>query len=304
MAKGSTTRRTRKGAASAGESQVAKEVRRLNKEVRHLLANARKDIRQVRGEVSQLKKVGIVSKRIDARNYIPSKYMLSKLRKNADVLSGDVIAVPAKAKVRKAYVSKGLFEQRGGSLIVPREYANQRTRINRGMVELTRSLAMGEERKLILPFKPADMEGVAHRLQDDPTLDGMKQPDELFGFRLYGHNMNTIGFPTAEELADYILKNYAHLFNNKNGKSAVKHFQLIRFRARHSQLSDAPEEGRIYTPRKKRPQNDWQYNRKLQRDAARKAEQRDRETPEEYEKRILSQRARSAKNRQQKFNDK
>jgi hypothetical protein len=301
--------RTRKGAGTRGTSQEVKstnqEVRRLNKEARKLLKNAGKDIRQVRHEVSQLKKVGVVSPRIDARHYVPSRYMLGKLRKNADILSGEVMAVKAKPSVRRKYREKGLFETRGGAIIVPREAANQRTKISRGLVEVSRSLAWGEEIRLILPFKATDMEAVANRLRDDPTLDGMKQPDELFGFRLFGHNMNTIGFPSAEELADYILTHYQHLFSGKAGKVAVKEFQLIRFKARNSQLTDSPESGRKYTPRSNRHKhpNEWTVNRRKERDALRKQKERARESEAETRARLAAQKVRSAQNRQRKFDE-
>jgi hypothetical protein len=301
--------RTRKGAGSGRESQEVKsvnnEVKRLNKQARELLKKAGKDIRQVRHEVSQLKKVGLVSKRVDVPRYLPSKYMLGKLRRNADVLAGEVIAVKAPKAVRQKYVEKGLYEQRGSTLIVPREAASQRARISRGLVEVSRTLAWGEEIRLVLPFKATDMEGVAHKLQTDPTLDGMKQSDELFGFRLFGHNMNTIGFPTAEELAAYILTHYQHLFSGKNGRIAVKEFQLIRFKARDSQLSDLDEDSKSYSPRRNRHKHEgeWTINRRKKRDAARKKKDREKETPEQRTKRLDEQRIRSAQNRQRKWEE-
>lgn len=299
--------RTKKGAGSGAISQGVKDAQAQAKAARaqakKILQNAGKDIRQVRSEVSKLKKLGLVSKRIDARTYQPSRYMIGKLKKNADILAGEAIAVKAPPAVRKKYVEKGLFEQRGAVLIVPKEAANQRARISRGLIETTRPLKYGEEVKLILPFKATDMESVANRLKSDPTLDGMKQPDELFGFRLFGHNMNTIGFPDANELADYILTRYTHLFSGKNGQAAVKQFVLFRFKSRDSQLSEAPETGKVWTPRKKRQESQWSYNRRLERDALRKKKARENETPEERKKRLDKQRIRSAQNRQRKFDE-
>lgn len=298
---------SRKGANSSRQSQVATDARQIAKAARErakkLIQNSGKDIRQIRSEVSKLKKAGIVSPKIDARTYQPSRYMLSKLRKNADIIAGEVIAVKAPPKVRKKYVEKGLFEQRGSVLIVPKDAANQRARITRGLIETTRPLSYGEEVRLILPFKATDMEGVANRLKNDPTLDGLKNPDELFGFRLFGHNMATIGFPDADELADYILTRYHHLFSGKNGQAAVKQFVLFRFKSRDSQLSDAPQSGKVYTPRRKRQENQWSYERRLNRDAARKKKERERETPEQRQNRLDKQRIRSAQNRQRKFDE-
>lgn len=297
----------RKSGGSSRQSQAMPDARALAKAARaraqKIIKNSGKDIRQIRSEVSKLKKAGIVSPRIDARTYQPSRYMLSKLKQNADIIAGEVIAVKAPKKVREKYVEKGLFEARGSVLIVPKDAANQRARITRGLVETTRPLKYGEEVRIILPFKAADMEGVANRLKNDPTLDGMKNPDELFGFRLFGHNMATIGFPDADELADYILTRYAHLFSGKNGSAAVKQFVLFRFKSRDSQLADAPQSGKVYTPRKKREENTWSYDRRLKRDAARKKKERERETPEQRQNRLDKQRIRSAQNRQRKFDE-
>jgi len=301
------TRKRTLGAAN-GNSQDQKdlqaEIKRLNKSVKDMLAKAGKSVREVRGEVSRLKKVGIVSQRIDARTYVPSRYMLSKIRKNRDILSGEVMAVAAPKSVRKKYTDKGIFEQRGGALIVPREYENQKTKIKRGLVEISRALQHGQEQRLILPFKATDMEQLATRLKDDPTLDGLKEPDELFGFRLFGHNMATIGFPNVEELADYISVRYTHLFSGRNGREGMRHFVLFRFKSKDSAPNEAPQAGKIYHPKKRTAQTDWYANLKRERESTRKKKARERETETERKNRLDKQRIRSAQNRQRKFDEK
>lgn len=296
-----------KGDPSQGLVNTKSAIAEAKKKARALLKKAGTDVRAVRHDVSKLKKAGLVSKRVNAASYIPTKYMLKKIERNRDVLRGEMIAVPAPKKVREKYTHKGIFEQRGSTLIVPRDYVNQRTRISRGLVEISRDLRMGEEVRLILPFKAADMEGVARGLLSDPTLNGMKRPDELFGFRLFGHNMNTIGFPDVEEFANYILTNYAHLFSGKNGREGVKHFEMFRFKSRNSQLSESPEEGRKYTPRpidrRGNTKRDFVINKRRERDAARKAKARAKETPAERQKRLDEQRRRQARLRQQKWED-
>lgn len=299
-----SAKRGGKGASGQAVSDAQKQVRHFDKEAKALLAKAGRSVREVRHDVSQLKKAGLVSQRIDVRSYVPTKYMLKKIRKNADVLRGEVETVKAPKDIRKKYVEKGLFEQRGSVLVVPKEYHNQRTKIKRGLLEISRPLGYGEERRVILPFKATDMEAVANKLRDDPTLDGLKEPDELFGFRLFGHNMATIGFPDADELADYILTRYQHLFSGKNGREAVKHFVLFRFKSRDSQLSDAPQSGKVYHPRKRTSQSDWYADRKRKAAAMRKKKAREKETPEQRKIRLDKQRIRSAQNRQRKFDEK
>jgi hypothetical protein len=294
-----------KGAASQGVKDAKAKANQLKKRVRLLLKKAGKDVRTVRHEVSELKKAGLVSKRVRVPSYQPSKYMLRKIEQNRDILSGEAVAVPASKTIRQKYT--GIFEPRGSRLIVPREYSNQKTRITRGMVELRRELRMGEEVRLVLPFRAADMETVAHKLLDDPTLNGMKRGNELFGFRLFGHNMNTIGFPSTEELADYILRNYAHLFSGKDGREGVKHFQLFRFRSRRSQLREGPEDQKTYAPRKRKEYSGREHafviRKRLERDAIRKQKLRAKETPAEHTKRIEAQRIRQRQHRQRKWED-
>jgi hypothetical protein len=231
--------------------------------------------------------------------------MLRKIEQNRDILSGEAVAVPASKTIRQKYT--GIFEPRGSRLIVPREYSNQKTRITRGMVELRRELRMGEEVRLVLPFRAADMETVAHKLLDDPTLNGMKRGNELFGFRLFGHNMNTIGFPSTEELANYILRNYAHLFSGKDGREGVKHFQLFRFRVPRSQLREGPEDQKTYARPEaqgiQRTGKSLCYSQAFRARRNTQAKKREKETPAERAKRIEAQRIRQRQHRQRKWED-
>lgn len=300
--------RTRNGAGKGRQGQdvkaINKDVAVLRKQAREMLRKSGKNLREFRKEVSALKKAGVVSARVTASKQEPTRYMRSKVKRFADVLRGDVVAVRAPRDVRLKYKSKGVFEERGSFLIVPRESANQTTRISRGLIEVVHQLKMGEKTRVILPFHATDMEGVAHRLKEDPTLDGLKRPNELFGFRLFGHNMDTIGFPDADSLANYILERYGHLFSGKAGREGVKHFELFRFRSRRSQLPEPPREGRIYAPRgKKRPEKerDWFANKRREKDALRKFNARKRETRAQRQARLDYQRNYAAQKRQRDF---
>lgn len=291
--------RGKKGADQGRDSQL--DIRAARQRARQLLKQANRDVRSVRHDVAQLKKAGLVAKRVNARSYLPTKYMLRKIERNRDILSGEAVAVPAPKNVREKYA--GIFEPRGSTLIVPKEHAEQKTRISRGLVEFRTPLKNGEMVRLTLPFKATDMENVANKLLADPTLDGMKRPDELFGFRLYGHNMQSFGFPNVEELADYILTRYSHLFSGKNGREGVKHFQLFRFKSRNSQMRPSPEDEKLYNPgrRKKKRDNRFIIEKRLDRDAARKARKREKETPEQRKARLDYQRRYQAQYRQRKW---
>jgi hypothetical protein len=279
-------------------------VRDARKRAQELLKKAGLNVKDVRRDVRTLQKAGLASARLDVKHYQPSRYMISKLKRNVDIITGKAVAIVAPKDIRQKYAATGTFEERYGKLIVPRDYEHQRTRISRGLVEVTGRLKWGDERRIILPFKAADMQDVAFKLQTDPTLEGLKNPDELFGFRLFGHSMATFGFPDAAMLADYILTHYAHLFKGNNGREGIRHFELIRFKSRGSRLEDGPESEKIYAPRKKpKPVKDWLYNRQLRKDALRKRRERDKETAQEKAERVEKQRIRQAILRQRKFDD-
>lgn len=289
--------RTRKGAGKGRPSQdvksVNQDVRALQKQARELLRKSGLNLREFRKDVNALKKAGVVSSRYDVKEHRPTKYMVRKLKRFSDVLRGEVVPVPAPKEVRQRYRDTGTFEERGRFLMVPKESASQTTQISRGLVEVVHQLRMGEQHRIILPFKASNMEAIAYRLKEDPTLGGLKRPNELFGFRLFGHNMNTIGFPDAESLADYILQRYGHLFRGNSGREGVKHFELFRFRSKRSQLPAAPEGEKIYAPRgKKRPprERDFLREKRLQRDAARKKRARKQETQAQHDRRLQYQR--------------
>lgn len=296
------SKRGGKNPLSQAEKELREQVKALRKRQKDLLKNAGKDLRSFRHEVAVLKKAGVVAKYKDVRRQAPTRYMLRKVKNFADVIRGDVIPVRAKKEVREKYKEKGMFEERGPFIIVPREEAKQRVKIRKGMVTSYRPLRMGEERKVFLPYKVGDLEALAVALRDDPTLNGLKEPDEQFAFRLFKHNSH-IGFVDSEELADYIEKNYRRLFGNH---IAFENFVLMRFKNSAGHLvGEYPEEERYYDrPRKKRkqtPKRDFIAKQRRERDAERKAQERANETPEQKRRRLDKQKTITARNRQRKF---
>lgn len=284
------------------QADINAQVKAAKAKAKALLKAANKDIRTVRSEVAALKKAGIVSKRIDVRSYQPSKYMLQKIKRNADIIKGEAIAVKAPKPIRDKYKEAGTFEIRGGAIIVSKDKANQRAKISRGLVETITRLRNGEERKIILPFKGKDLKDIAERLATDESLGGLKDPLELFGARIFGHNIaGGFGFPDADELGNYILRNYNHLFSGKNSKAALRNFELVRFVADDSMMQEGDSANRIVDDEYKRRNkqgNQWAINRRKERDKLRKAARREKETPEKREKRLAKQRERSRRNRE------
>lgn len=232
--------------------------------------------------------------------------MRSKVKKFADVISGDVLAVKAKPDVRAKY--EGLVEARNSFLIIPKERAKEKAKISRGLVEIERSLIgptglqYGQEREVILPFKLTDMPGLVDRLQTDETLDGLKRPGEMFAFKIDGW-ASKIGFPDAKEMGDYISRNYAHLFKPGMARKVVKYLTFVRYKAGgHERASEGDHSGKLPNkPTRNKRASKWDNQRKLSKDAKRKAEARARETEAERTNRLQAQKVRSAQNRQRKF---
>lgn len=291
-------KRNNKSKELVSQADINQQIKEAKAKAKALLAKANTDIRAVRKDVAALKKAGIVSKRIDVRSYQPSRYMLNKIKRNADIIKGEAIAVKAAPDIRKKYRDAGTFETRGAAIIVPKDRANQTAKIKRGLVETKTRLKNGEERRVILPFKGKDLKDIAERLADDPTLDGLKDPLELFGARLFGHNVAAgRGYPDADGLGNYILENYNHLFSGKNAKPAVKNFELVRFITDDGILEQG--DGVIddeWRYRKKRD-NEFTNRRRRERDALRKAALRKKETEQQRAKRLAEQKERSARNR-------
>jgi hypothetical protein len=293
--------RTKRG-LTPQERDVKASVQRAKNRAKSLLKKHNKDIREIRSQVAALKRAGIVSKNIDARSYQPTKYMLNKIKRNRDILEGQSIAIKAPKNVREKYKDAGTFETRGSSIIVPKEKADQRGRIKKGLVETRGKLKNGEWRKVILPFKASDMQQIAERLMTDPSLDGLKDPLELWGASIFGHPLASgFGWPDASELGDYILRNYQHLFSGKNKQTAIKNFELVRFITVDSNMTDdmigTPRQIDDEWKRRNKQGNEWSIRKRKERRAAQAKDRREKETPEQRKNRLEKQRERSARNR-------
>jgi hypothetical protein len=251
-------------------------------------------------KASALKKAGVLTAKVDARKKI-TRATRTKINKYADVLEGRVTPVRAPAKAREVFAER--FEPRGPFLMVPKERKREVVKlIKRGdldAIEITRDLTgpdglkFGEEREVIMPFKLTDMVSVAERLSEDESLDGLKNPDEFFAFRLDGWSSRR-GFASAEDMGRYILTEYQGLFTGKMNKTSVKYLSFMRYR---NDGGVRPEEGhhtyKLGNRRKPKPdKHDIERRKRSERN--RKARQRDNESAAAYTMRIAKQRERQA----------
>jgi len=80
---------------------------------------SRGDIRKFRSDVSKLKSLGLVSKRVDARSQKPTRYMREQVKKFGDVLEGRAKVVHVPRKVAKEYSEA--YRAKSGRVVVPAE---------------------------------------------------------------------------------------------------------------------------------------------------------------------------------------
>lgn len=198
-----------------------------------------KDI-QYKSEAARLKKIGVLTNKVDARKKI-TRATRTKINKFRDVLEGRAIVVKAPRDVRESYENKGIFESVGQFVKVPvhKEGTKAKLRTNKTgrsfiqviepMKDRATGLKTGTWEKVVLPYAPADMLGLVEELRSDPTIDGMKEPDEMFTFQIDGWatEYNAVD---AEELADTLQNKYAHLFDPKSTQSVVRYISLYKFR--------------------------------------------------------------------------
>lgn len=215
-------------AAKQAVKAAEQNVKALRKKQRDLLKKSGKSIVDFRSDIAKLKRLGIVSKRTDARKVEPSRYRRGQISKFFDVLVGTKTVVKAPKTVRRKYADKGLYEERGGFLVIPREHEKQRQKIRKGLVEITKPLANGEIQEIVLAYNSADILALANAIESDPTLADVLDGVDQYAFSLFGHNSH-IGFPNKAELVDYIKVRYTHLFKGNSGRQAVAHFKLIKY---------------------------------------------------------------------------
>jgi hypothetical protein len=262
-------------------------------------------LRAFRSSVAKLKRKGIVSPRVDARSQRATRYMRAKVRKFNDVLEGRAIAVPAPRAVREQYSSKDLLETRGRFLIAPKEFEHQRARLRKGLVQMIRPLKNGQEEYVILPWKANDLYELIDNLKRDPeAIDRLKERDEYFSFRLFGHNASD-SFEDTEAL----IKNLEYYLPRLGSKTnVVKHITFQRFKGAVDDYGRNPREGtepRVpYNshPKERRVKGSYELQRDKVR-AARKAKARSLETPEQRTARLEKQKRYQSRYRQRKWED-
>lgn len=281
-------------------------------------AKSKELAKKYRSEAAILKEQGVLSNRVNARKNI-SRATRTKINKFRDVLEGKFVvvkrtkALPPKRykQIRDEYRAKGMFaepngliQERGSLLLVPKPYERMKAQLERsGKVRVTRHLKNGREEYVIFPYNPHDLPDLVETLQTDPTINGLKQPDEHFSFRLNGHNAR-FSFTTAQQMADYMQR-----YNPDNVVTLTfQRFYIDGWPANERNPFEG-DEPKLYSPRAdpsygRYGREDRNARRRVSKftrskDAARKAAARKAETPEQKAERQRKDRERQKARRKQ-----
>ena len=267
--------------------------------------------KQYRANAAKLKKLGLLSDKVNARANI-KRGTRTKINSLRDVLEG-------RAKVVKLSPPEALLYKQSGVLrvvgrrtqeraVVPIDFPETVVKKSRGFVQTIRPLKNGQEEQIILPWRVKDLFDLVEKLQSDPdALDRLKLADEYLSFRLFEHNAGAV-FEDADALRAYLDHYLSRLGSNKE---AIKNLTFQRFKARPTEMFRSPfESDKPKTPYNsntdvrngKRAKGTYE----LQRDAARakrKEKLRAAETPEQRKKRLDYQKIYQARYRQRKFEE-
>lgn len=254
--KGGKTAAPSKNALDAGKAAI-EQAKLLQKAIaREAAAKKRAEDAALRAKLSALKKLGLVSKRIDLRTYKPTKYMRGKIRKVEGVLTGKqqvVKLTPEQGRVlREQY--KGLKNiQFVNGRVVVNTPKNETADIKDNMLRRVRKLG-GKDGAYIESIRiPVDARNPNEILRwiEGGGAERAKFNRDYFGFRYYG-NASLRSFPDTRSLLDY-LQQYKQF---EDGASLRDDFDFELFR--------------VWPPEK---WEDMARQEKAERDAA-KAEQR------------------------------
>lgn len=116
-------------------------------------------IRAYRSAVAKLKRLGLVSKRIDARSHKPTRYMLKQLDRFSDVLNDKAIVVKAR-KRDEAKKFGELYDVKFNRVVVLAQ-KGERGRFTKDGLKIIRKSAYqdrGEITELVVPHKPDELQ--------------------------------------------------------------------------------------------------------------------------------------------------
>lgn len=166
-------------------------------------------LREFRHKVSQLKKVGGVSKRVNAAKQRPTRYMISKVKSLEPVLRGEAVLIPRR-KIRPDLLADYLRTSKSfNRRVMLSKRTDEKLTLRRGLPEFERLIADTGERKVTtrripLPVSIENLDEFIDDLRNNPDKWVRRRgdyPPWTFGFKIWGGQSNSL-FEDPELLAD------------------------------------------------------------------------------------------------------
>lgn len=158
-------------------------------------------LKSFRKDVAKLKKLGLTSKKVDARSQQATRYMVNQVRKFADVLSGKaaVITVP---KSEKPYYQNAGHRTKGHKVVVQTPHGEKARRakpVNNIPSYTTKGGHGIPKTHVLVPYSELE----THLKQTVMTAPPLKK-GESYGFRFFGNNSYRL-FSSKGALLEYFL---------------------------------------------------------------------------------------------------
>lgn len=280
-------------------------------------------LKRYRSLYAAAKRKGLVKGDKDARSFVPSSYMRTRLNKLAPYLNEDYAALKVAPRVARAYAEapSDITPAVANGKVLVRNKPNYKALVRRGVPMRIRKLRSGEHEWVPLPIKATSPEDLEDVIKANPVFNQLKYEDELFAFKINGHPSYGM-FPDLESLVFNLLK-YENLDPDKVGdEEAENNFLSIEIyrsaknnwkwddyrlqeRARKNREKNARSRqrrmARMTPEEKRRYQDDINERRKrsesYQRQVERQRQKRAQMTPEQKEEERRKARERMARRR-------
>lgn len=271
------------------------------------------ELRAFKHAVSKLKEKGLVKPSIDARKQRPTRYMRGKVKSLSGVLEGRLSPVLRSAKIAKEYRQAGFQVARNRVLLEPqlaRKVRSSKQKIGEYMT--VRNFAGGDGQtvieQIILPVTVRNFDEFITSIRNG-KLRELKRPQDVYAFQFYGNNSQA----TFRDLPSLLLymENYRAMEDDEEG--AWQHFTLFRVYPPGAWDTRGGPNQLAYNRRRRPKSNERRLSGKrvsrahLSMDELREIErqqkraQRDRESPDAKEKRLVKNRERMRKLRADRY---
>jgi hypothetical protein len=166
-------------------------------------------LRQFRSRLAELKRLGVVNKKVNARSQKMTRHFVKKVRDLDAVLEGTVKAVKLKPKALAEFKAHGAKIVNGRVLVQAEPESVARARkgeFTEGVIVIRTGLSNDiVEERIVFPRGVDTIGDLIERMNKNPAKwDKLKNPTDYFAFYIAGRRSYAT-FSDAQLLADYLM---------------------------------------------------------------------------------------------------